>query len=87
MKRKIGIKELHNMASQMKYYDFENWLAKELFDQPETANTSELTDKLFLHNVVGQSEQLVCDCGRAEINRLSGICEICWNEKFPDEAN
>lgn len=37
--------------------------------------------------VVLQSEQLVCECGRSEINKLSGICEICWNEKFPDEAN
>ena len=37
--------------------------------------------------VVGQSEQLVCGCGRDEINKLSGICEICWSEKFPDESN
>jgi len=27
----------------------------------------------------------VCDCGRREINVLSGICDICWNEKFPNE--
>ena len=27
----------------------------------------------------------VCSCGRCEINVLSGICDICWNEKFPDE--
>jgi hypothetical protein len=58
MKRKIGLKELHRMASQMKYYDFENWVAKELFDQPSTVDTSELTDKLFLYNVVGLSEHL-----------------------------
>lgn len=51
IKRKIGLKELHSMASQMKYYDFENWVAKELFNQPETADTSKLTDKLFIHNV------------------------------------
>lgn len=52
MKRKIGIKELHSMARQMKYYDFENWVAKELFDQPETVDTSKLTDKLFLYDVM-----------------------------------
>ena len=27
----------------------------------------------------------VCSCGRREINVLSGICDMCWNEKFPDE--
>ena len=27
----------------------------------------------------------VCSCGRREINVLSGICDICWNEEFPDE--
>lgn len=27
----------------------------------------------------------VCSCGRREINVLSGICDICWNEKFPEE--
>ena len=27
----------------------------------------------------------VCSCGRLEINVLSGICDMCWNEKFPDE--
>lgn len=27
----------------------------------------------------------VCSCDRREINVLSGICDMCWNEKFPDE--
>jgi hypothetical protein len=48
MNKKIGLKELHLMASRMKWWDFENWVAKELFNQPETADTSALTDGLFL---------------------------------------
>jgi hypothetical protein len=48
MERIIGIKELYSMASQMKYYEFENWVANELFNQPSTVDTSELTDKLHL---------------------------------------
>jgi len=26
-----------------------------------------------------------CTCGRREINTLSGICDECWNEMYPDE--
>ena len=26
-----------------------------------------------------------CECKRAYINVLSGICSLCWNERFPDE--
>jgi hypothetical protein len=26
-----------------------------------------------------------CTCGRREINTLSGICDECWNEIYPDE--
>ncbi len=52
MKRKIGLRELHNMASQMKWYDFENWVAKELYDLPTTVDKTELTDKLFLFVVI-----------------------------------
>ena len=59
MERKIGIKELHSMASKMEYYEFENWLAKELFNQPSTVDTSKLTDKLFLYNVSQQRELLI----------------------------
>ena len=36
------------MAFQMGWHEFENWIAKELYNQPSTADTSELTDKLFL---------------------------------------
>ena len=75
MKRKIGIKELHSMASQMKYYDFENWIAKELFGQPKTVDTIELTDKLFLHNVVGQSGNLVC----------KGRCDHGYKDEYGNE--
>jgi hypothetical protein len=49
--------------------------------------TETVVKNCSIPDVVGRSEQLVCDCGRDEINKLSGICEICWNEKFPDEAN
>jgi len=27
----------------------------------------------------------ICNCGRAYLNPLSGICSLCWNEKFPNE--
>jgi hypothetical protein len=29
----------------------------------------------------------LCACGRRDINILSGICDICWNEKFPNEQD
>ena len=44
----INLKELYTMASMMKWYDFENWVAKEMFDLPETVDTSKLTDNLYL---------------------------------------
>jgi hypothetical protein len=28
-----------------------------------------------------------CECKRAYINVLSGICSLCWNERFPDEKD
>lgn len=32
-----------------------------------------------------QKNKKVCDCKRAYVNILSGICSLCWNEKFPNE--
>jgi hypothetical protein len=29
----------------------------------------------------------VCECKRAYINPLSGICTLCWNEIYPNEQN
>ena len=49
MKRKIKLKELHTAARQMKYYQFQEWIAKELYDIPETIDSKKLTDKLYLH--------------------------------------
>jgi len=51
MKKTIGLKELHIMAHQMKWYEFENWIVKELYDQPPTVDTTELIDKLFLTGI------------------------------------
>jgi len=28
----------------------------------------------------------LCECNRTNINPLSGICDLCWNEKFPEES-
>lgn len=54
-----------------------NWhIWKRAFDTAE----SELK-KLRVADVI----KSVCSCGRLEINVLSGICDMCWNEKFPDE--
>ena len=27
----------------------------------------------------------ICECKRAYINPLSGICTLCWNEIYPNE--
>ena len=32
-----------------------------------------------------QENKKVCTCKKAYVNILSGICSLCWNEKFPDE--
>jgi len=48
MKRKIGLKELYQMASQMKWYQFESWIAKELYDIPHTVDVSGLIKDLYL---------------------------------------
>ena len=29
----------------------------------------------------------VCECKRAYINPLSGICTLCWNEEYPDDID
>jgi len=50
MKRQISIKELHLMASLMKYSDFRTWVASELFGVMSTADSRHLTDKLYLTN-------------------------------------
>ncbi len=34
-----------------------------------------------------QELRKVCKCKRSYINPLSGICSLCWNEKFPDEKD
>jgi hypothetical protein len=34
-----------------------------------------------------QVNKITCECKRAYINPLSGICSLCWNEKFPDEKD
>jgi len=80
MKRKIEIKELYNMARQMKYYEFENWIAKELFNQPGTVDTSELTDKLFLDDVV-KTSYCLCDTPIIRTgNFIKGYCGICGKD-------
>ena len=48
MKRQISIKELHLMASLMKYSDFRTWVASELFGAMSTEDSRQLTDKLYL---------------------------------------
>jgi hypothetical protein len=30
-------------------------------------------------------EKEICECKRAYKEALSGICELCWDEKYPDE--
>jgi hypothetical protein len=34
-----------------------------------------------------QDNKTVCECKRAYTNPLSGICSLCWNEKFPNEKD
>ena len=85
MKRKIGIKELHLMATQMKYYDFENYLAKELYDQPDTINTTELTNKLYLDDgslsvkniaICNAHKDLKCEYRERDRCNLRGKCAL-----------
>jgi hypothetical protein len=52
MKRQISIKELHLMASLMKYSDFRTWVASEMFGAMSTADSRKLTDKLYLTDEV-----------------------------------
>ena len=52
MKEKIHISELHRMAKAMKYSEFASYLAKELGGVPETVESSNYTDKLFLFGVI-----------------------------------
>ena len=51
MNKSINLKVLHNAARQMKWYDFENWVANELFDIPASINSSELTNNLGLCDI------------------------------------
>ena len=39
-----------------------------------------LTEQLRIHDVVGRSEQLVCDCGKPyhERDLEHGMCHQCW---------
>lgn len=39
-----------------------------------------LTEQLHIHDVVGRSEQLVCDCGKPyhERDLEHGMCHQCW---------
>ena len=30
-------------------------------------------------------EKEICECKRDYKSPLSGICELCWDEKYPDE--
>ena len=62
MKRKIGLKELHGIASVMKWYDFKNYISKELYDLPATVNSSELTDKLFLTDGIKNETDPIINC-------------------------
>ena len=48
MNKKISLKHLYEAASRMKWYQFQQWVAKELFDRPGTEDTSALTDGLYL---------------------------------------
>ena len=34
-----------------------------------------------------QDKKTACECKRAYTNPLSGICSLCWNEKFPNEKD
>ena len=47
--REIGIKELHGKAREVSYYEFQIWVARELFNQSETIDSKKLTDKLKLY--------------------------------------
>jgi hypothetical protein len=38
-----------------------------------------LTEHLRKHDIVGQSEQLKCDCGETEDVKLIPICKDCYN--------
>ena len=59
-----------------------NHTDKSKWNKSELLHILELhTEQLRKHAVI----KSVCSCGRREINVLSGICDMCWNEKFPDE--
>ena len=38
-----------------------------------------LNQALRIHDVVGQSEQLKCDCGETEDIKIIPICKDCYN--------
>jgi hypothetical protein len=57
------------MASQMKWYQFENWLAKELYDSPSTVDCSELMDELYLKDCK------ICKVGDKHLTK--GLCYGC----------
>jgi len=47
----------------------------------------ELNKALRIHDVVGQSEQLVCNCqGCGEIKKVE-YCEKCYADNLPNIAN
>jgi hypothetical protein len=46
--------------------DYVNWLEAQI-------------EALRIHDVVGQSEQLKCDCGETENVKKIAICACCYN--------
>lgn len=59
---------------------------KQFYDAVNNWHESELR-LLNIHNVVGQSEQLVCNCqGCGEVKEVE-YCEKCYAEHLPDIAN
>jgi len=55
-------------------------LSQELITAEQGMRWAHEFKQLHLHDVVGQSEQLVCDCGKPyhERDLEHGMCHQCW---------
>lgn len=83
MKEKIHISELYRMAKAMKYSEFASYLASQLGGIPETVESSNYTDKLFLFGVIN-NEMTVCNPPNITNCKLAinkdYDCKLCkWN--------
>jgi hypothetical protein len=68
--------EVQKIHSQFGTTEMANYQIQKLFDQ---AVKAAVTEALRMHDVVGKSEQLKCDCGKTEDVKLIPICNDCYN--------